>query len=710
MKKIILLLILLFYGLSYAQTVDQKLLVIRNDGTIGGQLIVALQVKGTSLTAANTLGSATIDVQFNNTKLTYVSAANWAFDATLGYSAQATNNSTFVRVGTTGSGVNGTTALGFDIASTYASWVQLTFTILDTSVAPAFTIAAGSNAIGLFQSHSDSSKTNIIINQTLSTPVISIRATISGNAGVAAAVINYIDVSPLSVVADGTGAYSFTVPYGWSGTVTPALSGYAFTPPTKTYTNVKADQTLQNYTAAIVLPNSVQQQMQIIRNDNVVGGQVSVLYQVKGTNLSAANTLGSATADIQFDTSKLSYLSSTNWGFGTLQGYAAQVNNNTTFLRIGVTSSGVFPGTGGAAGIDITSVYVNWVQINFTIKNVSLPVALTIASATNAIGLFQNHANNTQTNIIINQTLTTPVLVSTPLISGNTGTGGVLLSYTDVTPKTFTSDSLGAYSFNVSNNWSGTVTPSKTGFAFSPASRLYVSVITDQINQNYVATLFVTVNVKAILEGAYNKAGGMTTTLNTRNRIPLTSDSAYANVKYAYTISTVTRMPNANVVDWVLVELRDSTTTLKSTVIRKRAGFLLNNGAVVDTDGVSPLFINSTPAGNYYVIIRHRNHLAVMSAAPLPLNSASALYDFTTSASQGYGANALDSLSAGVYGLIAGDSNGSGIVTIADISPILLNLNSILYLPGDINMSGITTIADLSLILEELNKSSNVPK
>jgi hypothetical protein len=44
------------------------------------------------------------------------------------------------------------------------------------------------------------------------------------------------------------GLYSFTVPFGWSGTVTPSNSDYLFSPESQSYTNVMADQPHQDYT------------------------------------------------------------------------------------------------------------------------------------------------------------------------------------------------------------------------------------------------------------------------------------------------------------------------------------------------------------------------------------------------------------------------------------------------------------------------------
>ena len=55
-----------------------------------------------------------------------------------------------------------------------------------------------------------------------------------------------------STTADGSGNYAFTVSPGWSGTVTPSKTGYTFSPVSKSYTNVTANQTAQDYTAKIL--------------------------------------------------------------------------------------------------------------------------------------------------------------------------------------------------------------------------------------------------------------------------------------------------------------------------------------------------------------------------------------------------------------------------------------------------------------------------
>ena len=49
--------------------------------------------------------------------------------------------------------------------------------------------------------------------------------------------------------SDAAGHYGCTVPAGWSGSVTPALTGNTFAPPSRNYTNVQSDQPAQDYLA-----------------------------------------------------------------------------------------------------------------------------------------------------------------------------------------------------------------------------------------------------------------------------------------------------------------------------------------------------------------------------------------------------------------------------------------------------------------------------
>ena len=123
---------------------------------------------------------------------------------------------------------------------------------------------------------------------------------------------------------------------------------------------------------------------------------------------------------------------------------------------------------------------------------------------------------------------TVSIDVTAHTISGNAGVAGATLSYIVDTPKTATADSVGAYSFQVPTNWSGTVTPSKPGYTFSPESMTYTSVLADQPGQNYTAAgITLTISGNAGIAGA---------TLSYTDGIPKTA-TADANGLYSFQVS-----------------------------------------------------------------------------------------------------------------------------------------------------------------------------
>ena len=68
--------------------------------------------------------------------------------------------------------------------------------------------------------------------------------------------------------------------------------------------------------------------------------------------------------------------------------------------------------------------------------------------------------------------------------------------------------------------------------------------------------------------------------------------------------------PNA-IVDWVMIELRDVYNPSK--VITTQSGLIQRDGDVVTVDGDSIMVFENVPVADYYVSIKHRNHLAMYS-------------------------------------------------------------------------------------------------
>lgn len=235
-----------------------------------------------------------------------------------------------------------------------------------------------------------------------------------------------------------------------------------------------------------------------------------------------------------------------------------------------------------------------------------------------------------------------------------------------------------AYTYGGSNDWIRT----QSKAAASGSRDAYTRSITMDFTAGTVYEFYiysdtfeadyVNANVKLMLEGAYNSSAGTMTTalrsgnsLGSNNIIPSAQPYNSAPWNYAGTENVDTANHPSNTVDWVLVELR-STYNGSPVANGQAAGFLLSDGSIVDTNGTDAIrFWNITP-GYYYVVVKHRNHLPIMTADSIYLSNASSLYDFTSGQGQAYGTDTttfqskpMSALGDGRYGMRAGDCSGT---------------------------------------------------
>ncbi|MCD4678765.1 MAG: hypothetical protein K8S00_00110 [Bacteroidales bacterium] len=167
-----------------------------------------------------------------------------------------------------------------------------------------------------------------------------------------------------------------------------------------------------------------------------------------------------------------------------------------------------------------------------------------------------------------------------------------------------------------------------------------------------------TVKSRVFLQGAYQSGLIMSNSLN--SLIP--ASQPYDTIPWDYSGNEIIDSIPSNMIDWVLVELRDNANP--SLIISRRAALLLDNGEIVDTNLVASVNFGGISPGNYYLCIYHRNHMPVMSAIPLNIPNAIS-YNFSDTLnfpSYGGSSQALIELESGVFGMIAGDVNKDGIL------------------------------------------------
>jgi hypothetical protein len=211
------------------------------------------------------------------------------------------------------------------------------------------------------------------------------------------------------------------------------------------------------------------------------------------------------------------------------------------------------------------------------------------------------------------------------------------------------------------------------------------------------------------LEGANNGAGSMTAVLSSftagdpyysTSPFPLTQPYSASPWNYSGT-ENVGSVP-ANVVDWVYIELRSADipdNATAATIFGKRAAFLKSDGSIVDIDGTSPVkFTYGTPSGpNVYVVIKHRNHLAIMSSSGVLKNGSGVyIYDFTDAGTKTYGYPDGIKMKGGKWSMVGGNGYPNDLLDTDDLS---YSWNSQFgYYDGYFNMSGLVDTDDLSYI------------
>ena len=254
--------------------------------------------------------------------------------------------------------------------------------------------------------------------------------------------------------------------------------------------------------------------------------------------------------------------------------------------------------------------------------------------------------------------------------TGITGTVTVAGQYIDAADITGTEANLRGYFFD-GTDWAST---SET---HDVTLNRITAPITAASGEIYGMDKFTLAKAKVFLQGAYNTGTGvMTDALRTpTNLIPLSDPYRVAPYNFtqvanpvaetaAATVFTDQANANNNIVDWVFLELRDSTISPGNTVLQTRSALLKRDGNIVDVDGVSPVTFNNTANGDYAIAVRHRNHLGI-SADPatnlLALNekkSTAILLDLTTATdAQIYGPATAFTTAGGKNLMWAGNAN-----------------------------------------------------
>jgi hypothetical protein len=219
-------------------------------------------------------------------------------------------------------------------------------------------------------------------------------------------------------------------------------------------------------------------------------------------------------------------------------------------------------------------------------------------------------------------------------------------------------------------------------------------------------------NIKVFLEGPFDGSGMMYTGLNSLGYLPLAQPYSGDPWYYAGT-EAVDAIPNASVVDWVMLEFRETTgdvyTADASTIVAQQCAFLLDDGSIVGLDGSSAVLVPTAFTDNLYVVVYHRNHIRVMSASALTMVGGIYVYDFTDAAAKAFDSQQKD-LGGGFFGMYSSDCYNDGEVFSADLGVFLNEYPTFGgYNAADLDLDGEVFSGDLGYFLNNYPTFTSIP-
>lgn len=179
----------------------------------------------------------------------------------------------------------------------------------------------------------------------------------------------------------------------------------------------------------------------------------------------------------------------------------------------------------------------------------------------------------------------------------------------------------------------------------------------------------------------------------------INSDSPYGDGAEITEVVGLDDNGSNSIVDWIWIELLDANDP--SVVVSGKSTILQRDGDIVDVDDnlITPVTFEAD-AGDYYIAIKHRNHLSIRSANTISLSATVTNIDFATNTSDVEGEqNALTDLGNGVYAMIAGDYDKNGQIQNTDINTVITLLGSAAYNSADMDMNGQIQNTDINNIM-----------
>jgi uncharacterized repeat protein (TIGR03803 family) len=530
--------------------------------TISGQVtLTGAGLSGVTMTLSGSQSATTTTSSSGNYSFTVAGGGSYTVTPSLGTDTFTPPSQTFNNVSANQTGnftVNTFTITG-QVTLSGAGLAGVTMTLSGSQIGTAVTTSSGNYIFTVpgggsytvtptlaSDTFSPPNQTfnNLSANQTANFAVVTY--TISGQVTLATNGLSGVTVTLSgsqtgSTTTSSSGSYTFTVPGGGNYTVTPSLAGYAFTPPSQTFNTLSANQTA-NFTATASFTISGQVTL-------AGAGLSGVTMTLSGSQSGSPTTVTNSSGNYSFSVLAGGTYTVTPSLAGYLFTPPSQTFSNVTgnqtanFAVVTYTISGLVSTLSGAglSGVTITlsgsqsgsSTTSGSGNYSFTVPaggSYTVTPSLAGDTFTPPSQTFNNLSANQTANFTVNLYAISGQVVT---LSG-AGLSGVTMTLSGSQTGSTTTNGTGNYSFAVPAGGSYTVTPSLSGYTFTPPSLSFTNLSSGQ-TANFTANLVIvtyTISGQVTLFGS--GLSGVTMTLNgSQSGSPTTTTDANGNYSFA---------------------------------------------------------------------------------------------------------------------------------------------------------------------------------
>ncbi|MGO9211040.1 MAG: N,N-dimethylformamidase beta subunit family domain-containing protein [Terriglobales bacterium] len=341
-----------------------------------------------------------------------------------------------------------------------------------------------------------------------STVTYSISGTISGTGG-NAATVNLTGPATATATADASGNYTFSGLVNGAYTVTPSHIGFNFTPASQSATVNSANVTALNFsTVTYTLSGTI---------SGAGGNGATVNLSGAATATTTADASGNYTFSGLTNGAYTVTPSNTGFNFTPASQTVTLTTANVTAVNFSTTTytiSGMISGPGGSgATVNLTGASTAAVTAdasgNYTFTGLANGAYTVTPSKT---GVAYTPASQPATISNANVTALNFSTVTYSISGTISGTGGnaATVNLTGTATATATADASGNYTFSGLVNGPYTITPSKTGFTFTPPNQAVTVASASITGVNFTAVAPTTFSVSGTISGSGGNAAAVT--------------------------------------------------------------------------------------------------------------------------------------------------------------------------------------------------------